>query len=134
MCRIFSGYWVAWTAAVFVFGLAGKNYFSDILHSDWSASAKALILLANTTIVGSDAMMFLSPSPDGLTFTSNFQIPPIKLYQFHYIAAAWSLPIELAFYAIAPFFVRSIPRLLALGGAALTCRYVTYAAFGEIDP
>jgi peptidoglycan/LPS O-acetylase OafA/YrhL len=44
------------------------------------------------------------------------------------------LPVELAFYAIAPFVVKSIPKLIAIAIASLICRYVTYSVFGEVDP
>jgi peptidoglycan/LPS O-acetylase OafA/YrhL len=134
LSRIFSGYWVALIVAVFIWRLAGKNYFVDILNADWSAGTKALMLAANLSVFGSDVMLFVYPGPDGLAFTPNFQLPAVKLYNFHYLAAAWSLPVELAFYAVAPFVVKSIPKLVAFALVSLVFRFATYAAFGEVDP
>jgi peptidoglycan/LPS O-acetylase OafA/YrhL len=132
--RIATGYVLALILFVIVARLAGVNHFTAILRADWDFLSKALMMVANVFIVGSDVMMFTYPSPDGLAFTPDFQIPAEKFYHYHYVAAVWSLPVELAFYALAPFVVKSLRRLLVLALVSVLVRLATYAAFGAIDP
>ena len=131
--RIFSGYWLALPIAIIFGQLAGQDLISAIVCSNWDFETK-LMLVANVFIVGSDAMMFVYPGTSGLTFTANFQDHAVKLYQYHYLAAAWSLPVEFLFYLLAPFVARSVPKLVALASISLLIRLLTYAIFGEKDP
>lgn len=131
--RIYSGYWVAMAVTVTIALFAHVNRFSDIAEANWGIASKLLMVVSNIFIVGSDAMMFFYPGPSGLTFTPNF-MDHTPLYLSHYIPAAWSLPVELVFYLIAPFVVRSVRRLLAVAAISILVRLLTYFYFGEIDP
>jgi peptidoglycan/LPS O-acetylase OafA/YrhL len=78
--------------------------------------------------------LFLSSGADGIYFTSNFIAEPVWLFKFHYVPQAWSLPIELAFYAMAPWLVHSPRRLLGLGLVSFIAKYATLAQVGPVDP
>jgi peptidoglycan/LPS O-acetylase OafA/YrhL len=56
------------------------------------------------------------------------------LFWYHPIPPAWSLPVEMAFYALAPVLVRSRRRLLAGLVLGLAIRVVVYKLFGPHDP
>lgn len=132
--RIFSGYWVTLAFVMAIGALNGRNLFSAIAATDWDFASKALMFCANLMLVGSDTMLFSYPGSHGLTFTPHFGHEPIMLYLFHYIPQAWSIPVELWFYAMAPFIVRSLPRIVCLGVLGLAVRWWTYDAFGSVDP
>jgi peptidoglycan/LPS O-acetylase OafA/YrhL len=79
-------------------------------------------------------MMFVRPTEAGLVFTADFWSEPPYLFPYHAIPPAWSLPVEMAFYALAPLLVRCRWRLLAGLLLGLGVRVVVYKAFGSHDP
>jgi peptidoglycan/LPS O-acetylase OafA/YrhL len=104
---------------------------SDVLHWD----GKLFMLFANVFIFGSDAMMFMFPSSDGLRFTSDFSAHVATLWSpFHSMPQAWTLPIEMLFYAIAPFVVKSPARLIGILILSMIVRYFVYAHISADDP
>lgn len=132
--RIFPVYWLVLALATGATLIVGANpNLRAALQSDWGWDAKALMTLANLGIVGSDAMMFTFPNPN-LEFTANFYASAPQLYKYHAIPQAWSLPLELAFYALAPFVARTPARLAMLVGAGLAIKALTISVFGFADP
>jgi peptidoglycan/LPS O-acetylase OafA/YrhL len=79
-------------------------------------------------------MLFVRPTESGLVFTADFWNEPPYLFPYHANPPAWSLPVEMAFYALAPFLVRSRWRLLAGVVLGLAMRVIAYKAFGSHDP
>lgn len=134
LSRIFSGYWVCLVPAIAIGIMTGNELYGEILRQDWDLASKGLLLFANTFILGSTFAMFSWPSPSGLALTSDFWGHDIKFYEFLYLPPAWSLPVEMLFYAIAPFVVRSMRRILIVGVAAIAVRLITYHYFGYGDP
>ncbi|MCK7593612.1 acyltransferase family protein [Pseudomarimonas salicorniae] len=133
--RLFPLYWAVWL----LYFLAGEiepsiDRFAALAASDPSPGTVALVLIANWLLIGSDWLLLLSSGSEGLYFTGNFLAEPVWLFKFHYVPQAWSLPIELAFYAIAPFLVHSPRRLLALAMASFAAKYATLAQLGPVDP
>jgi peptidoglycan/LPS O-acetylase OafA/YrhL len=132
--RIFPVYWLVLAITTGVTLLVGANpNLRAALMSPWGWDAKALMIVANLGIFGSDVMMFAFPNPN-LEFTSNFYATTPLLYKFHAIPQAWSLPLELLFYALAPFVARKPRRLAALVFGGLAIKALTFAAFGYADP
>lgn len=132
--RIYSGYWVALIAAVFIWLAANDNIYGRIITSELTAGAKALALTANTLIFGSDTAMFFDATPQGLTFTAHMAEITNSLHQFMLIPQAWSLPLELGFYLMAPFVVRSKARLIVLFVVSTAISFGTKSYFGPDDP
>jgi peptidoglycan/LPS O-acetylase OafA/YrhL len=110
LSRIFSGYWVALAAAAALMLLSRYPWMGLLSEAGYSPVETVLLAVANAFLVGADWLLFIQSEP--------------PLHQFLLIAPAWSLPIELAFYAIAPFVVRSWPRLLLLAGASIFARWL----------
>lgn len=133
--RLFPTYWFLVAASVLVcMALGQAPFFQKIVTSDllqWDG--KLFMLFASLFIFGTDFIVYLRPSPEGLRFTANFWDFP-QIYQLHPIPQAWTLPLEMMFYAIAPFLVKSLPRLLALIVLALVVRYLVYTYVSHRDP
>lgn len=133
--RIYSTYWAVFSFGVLLnWGIDHHTVFDEIIQNgELSLGAKCLLIFSNLFIIGSDWMMFFFSGSNGLEFTGNFwQHPP--LYVHHEIPAAWSLPLELMFYAMAPFIVRSRKKLLFLICISLACRFLTYTYIDRHDP
>ena len=134
--RLYPVYWLV-LALVAAGELArGKpTFISNILDSSvllWDG--KLLMLSANLTMFGSDAMMFLFPGPKGLQFTTNFLAEAQRLFPYHAIAQAWSLPLEMMFYGLAPFLVHRKARLFLAMLASLCLRWWVYTHVASGDP
>jgi peptidoglycan/LPS O-acetylase OafA/YrhL len=135
--RLYPTYWFLLAASTLLFLIQGKPTFvniilnSDVLHWD----GKILMLFANVFIFGSDIMMFMFPSSDGLRFTSDFWTHSETLWSpFHSMPQAWTLPVEMLFYAIAPFVVKSPARLMGIFIMSMIVRYFVYAHISANDP
>jgi peptidoglycan/LPS O-acetylase OafA/YrhL len=75
----------------------------------------AFLVFNQIFLIGQDWMLFFGINPAGkLYFISNYYSAPIPAYQFLFIAPAWSLGLELAFYIVAPFIVRRRWWILAM--------------------
>jgi peptidoglycan/LPS O-acetylase OafA/YrhL len=97
----------------------------------------AFITAANAFIVGQDAVMFLGVNPNGsLFFSSNFWTTSPMLWTFLLVPQAWSLSLEIMFYALAPLLVRrSLSVVAAVIGASLAVRAFVYVGLGyRYDP
>lgn len=133
--RIFPLYWV-------VFGLyllAGVvepsiNRFAALQASDPSAGTLALMLSANLLLFGSDLMLLFSTSAAGLYFAPDLFAEPVQLFKFHYLPQAWSLPLELYFYALAPWLVRFPRRLLVVAVLSGGAKYAAVFGLALGDP
>jgi peptidoglycan/LPS O-acetylase OafA/YrhL len=95
-----------------------------------------LWIIINLFAVGSDTLLFLTHKESGFpfAFTSNFALDQSPLYAVLVNPPAWSLPIELGFYVLAPFlFRRKRTRFLVLI-LSLTLRAVLITKFENSDP
>jgi peptidoglycan/LPS O-acetylase OafA/YrhL len=135
LLRLFPTYWAVVLLTLAAAMVAGRPTFLDTaLQGDLTWDAKALVLVSSFLLVGSDAMLFVRPTEAGLVFTADFWAEPPQLFRYHPIPPAWSLPVEIAFYALAPFLVRSRWRLLAGLLLGLSIRVMVYKLFGSHDP
>jgi peptidoglycan/LPS O-acetylase OafA/YrhL len=133
--RLLPTYWAVLLLTVAVAVLAGRPTFVDTaLQGDLTWDARALVLVSSLFLVGSDLMLFVRPTEAGLVFTAGFWTEPSHLFPYHPIPPAWSLPVEMAFYGLAPFLVRSRWRLLGGVLLGLAVRVIVYKAFGSHDP
>jgi len=132
--RIFPTYWTILLLAVVATLFFGENKLEKLIDGNFSVGTLILMLVSNAMIFGSDMMMFFSTGIDGLFVTGNFQNEEVKLYEYHYIPQAWTLPLELIFYLIVPFFSRKLHIIIALLIVSLLIKVLTLQAFGRIDP
>jgi len=85
-------------------------------------------LFTNLFILGQDWAFFLIYRSGELMFSLKAYDPPTAS-QFTIIVPAWSLSIELAFYAIAPFILRR--HFLAVATVALASSWLRFEAYGR---
>lgn len=132
--RIFPSYWLA--AAVMLClsafaPMAPESYFSTIYQygSHISFLSYFLVLISNLFIFGQDIFLFLSLNDNGLSI-NGYGIDQ-NAYRLSVIPPAWSLSLELLFYAIAPFIIRkNIFYLISLITISILGRiYIYYKGF-----
>ncbi len=120
--RIFPSYWVVLLLSIIIQALffsAGKNSTATY-YLNYHVFQNPLLFLYLTFsqlfILGTDAVMFLGIHiPQGsLYFTKDYLHTSPLLYNFLFIPQAWTLSIELVFYAIAPFLIKKKTGILIL--------------------
>ena len=127
--------------------LSSYNLFSfgtDALTSSYFETFRqlgpvsaAFVLFSNLTIFLQDWTLFLQTDwhTGALSFTSNFNAGAQPLMaRLVWDAPAWSLGIEMIFYLIAPFVVRSPYRVAALIATSLAIRVLVGLNEPMIDP
>ncbi len=98
--------------------------------------AQIYMVVINLTLVGQDTALFFAANPDGsLYFVKNFQEASMPLYPFLLCPPAWTLSLELIFYALAPFIVRKkLPLILVLMALSMALRIIIYSNGMFHDP
>ena len=99
------------------------------LNGWWGAVPAAI---ANISIVGQDALLFLSSTPAaGLRACGDFWRDPAPLHRLLLMPQMWSVSLEIVFYLLVPFLWRWTPRrLLLLAAVAAAARAASYAFLG----
>jgi peptidoglycan/LPS O-acetylase OafA/YrhL len=86
---------------------------------DWhrfSPVTAFVFIFSNLLMVGQDLITFLAVDPNGggLFFTKNFYGESFPMFHYSLCQPAWSLGVELSFYAVAPLLVTKRARVLAV--------------------
>ncbi len=107
-------------------------YFSDLV----SVPEKIGLGLLNLTVIGQDLPLWLRIEDGHLAWMAGeFGTGPMDVFHFMAIPVAWSLSLELCFYALAPFIARRRWQQIAAVFAASVALRVVCAAFGLVaDP
>lgn len=141
--RLFPLYWVVLflslcVSLVFKFGL-----HTALLLGPWqtwldklSPATAAVLATANLTIFGQDILFFSHVTEaGGLTLSADALYRATPAWFFLLIPQAWTVSLELVFYAVAPWLVRQKTELLAaLAGASFALRALVYWADLPFDP
>lgn len=131
--RIYPVYFVVALITLLALNIASPKFF--FLYEDIPASAAVTLVLSNLFIFGQDIVMFLGIKGGELTFTSNFLNSDYLLFKGLLLPQAWTLGVELTFYLIAPFIVRSNIRIFSLMFlSAGVCLYLKAIGIRDIDP
>lgn len=97
--------------------------------------AKKLLVTVNLSVFGQDWIEFLAVKDGQVAFARDLGESGQALWNFLMIEPAWSLGVELSFYAIAPFIIRKQHLLWSLLAVSVTARLLAMAAgFGVHDP
>jgi len=132
--RLFPAY-----AAVLLLSAAAFDYFGTAARATFSlpriiADLKAMdlasagyVVLSNVTMIGSEWASFLTNAGHGFVFVTGDARPPAPAYNYLLIPQGWSLGVELAFYAVAPFLLRLRVRWLIIiaAGSLLLREYLS---------
>jgi peptidoglycan/LPS O-acetylase OafA/YrhL len=98
-------------------------------------AAGVLVTLSNLSLVGQDWVMFSGVRDGALAFVSDFNLSEVLLYKGLLIPQAWTLGVELSFYAIAPLVLRWPNRILSLFLLSLAVRaIIVLQGLGMSDP
>lgn len=129
---------LATVAAALAFQAAGLGMFAPLAR--WqahggalSATDAALLVASNALLVGQDALCFaaLDPATGGLGWHANPFAQPQPAWPFLFVPQAWTVCVELMFYAIAPLLLRRPVWLLAgLALLSYLARAWTIRTFG----
>jgi len=136
--RIFSLYYLflALYLAVFVAAQAGSGASPlwPYLTPTLPLHDKALLAALNFTVIGQDLPLWLRIDHGHLVWTIHaFHTGQLEVFHLMAIPMAWSLSLELCFYALAPWVARRpVWQIAALMGASLAAR-VGAAAMGYAD-
>lgn len=131
-------YWhlVAIVAASLAAGLLFSHWLALASWADQPLARNGLgglafAALANLTIFGQDAVLFLRDNAGaGLQFTGSFGSYPDPLYAYLVMPQCWSVAIELLFYLAVPFLNRlSTGRLVFIFVVSVLARLVAYRFF-----
>jgi peptidoglycan/LPS O-acetylase OafA/YrhL len=107
-------------------------------QTDLSMSALLTLIFTNIFIVGQDILMFLGLNLESgnLFFTSNFHKHDPQLHTFLFIPQAWTLSVEIFFYAVAPFLItKGIRKVIIFILISLIIRFfIVYGLGFNNDP
>lgn len=140
--RLFPGYWIILIATVLV-SLASWTARGPALllfrWRDWlpelTSTTVLLGVAANAAVFLQDVFMFLAIDPDGeLRWTSRFSQEPRPAWRLLAVPQAWSLSVELWFYLVAPWMVRSLAVTISACVLSLGLRIYLHALGLYHDP
>ena len=121
------------------FGALGAAVLHDraVLHIYLDAPWPAALALAvtNLTLIGQDMIMFTGVKAGHFGFMTDFRQSDIPLYRGLLAPQAWTLSLELMFYAMAPFVLRRRQLMLGLLALSVLVRVVLFQqGVGTLDP
>lgn len=114
-------WWFRWA-----FGAFGAiQYYAPLM----TLETKAFLAFTNLFIVGQDLSLWLKFDAGSLRFALDALSKPPLVANFNVLTPAWTIALELMFYAIAPFLVR---RSAVLIGVIVVASFILrYAAYGH---
>lgn len=91
--------------------------------------------LSNFTLLGQDWVMFTAVEQGLLVLSADFRASELQVWHGLLVPQAWTLGVELSFYLLAPFALRSTPRIMVLLAASLALRlWLQHIGLGANDP
>ena len=135
--RIFPIYFlvaVTSLAAQFVAAAFGTSNLFET-YADMPPIAAFFVGISNFTLLGQDQVMFMAVKDSTLIWNGDFLNSDVLLYNGLLVPQAWSLGIELTFYIVAPFVLRSKRRIMFIFLLSLSLRALfALLGFGFSDP
>jgi peptidoglycan/LPS O-acetylase OafA/YrhL len=115
--RLYPVYWAVCILTLCSLCLAsGLGYSLGNWHrfAELPAAARSVLIAANFLLIGQDWVMFMGITNHHLTLVGNFMKSDPQLRTFLLAPQAWTLGVELSFYALAPFIVRRVRIVVVL--------------------
>ena len=111
----------------------GSDFFE--VYKAAPPSADALLIFSNASLVGQDWIMFSAVKGHSLIFTTDFWKSDVVLFPGLLVMPAWTLGVELSFYAVAPFILPRRKVIYILLTASVLLRgYLVLIGIGLKDP
>jgi len=108
--------------------------FVDVYKNVGGLGASFLVF-ANAFLIGQDWIMFSGVEDGALKFVSDFKRSDVPVWHGLVVPQAWTLGVELSFYAIAPFVVTRIKVLYGLLAFSILVRLILIVVgVGFSDP
>jgi peptidoglycan/LPS O-acetylase OafA/YrhL len=138
LLRLLPTFWlVSSTTLVLACLFPQLSPFSDFWYIQTHAPALAVAIMnfSNIFLLGGEASTFLAVTGGQLHLSENFMVSDLPLYQGLLAPPAWSLSLELVFYALAPLLARKVWLQISFfaGGQALRLLLI-FAGIGQSDP
>ena len=131
--RIYPTYYVVALLSL-IPALRPHTQFSDFYHQA-GVAAGSMVAMSNALIFGQDWAMFGSVHEGVLSFAVDFKQSSPPLFTGLLVPQAWTLGLELTFYLIAPFLLRSnVAIITALALSLLVRAYLMFVGIGTADP
>jgi peptidoglycan/LPS O-acetylase OafA/YrhL len=131
--RLFPVYWVVLAATILLILVLGPPARLHHAHQTVDVTPPRVIayLFSNVFILGQDAFLYTEINPDGsLSFQPSLNSAKNPAEQLLPVPQAWTLSLEMMFYALAPFLLRRSKRLLLLLIALSVTIRLVLVAFG----
>lgn len=133
LLRLFPTYWTVAILTLLAFMIARQEYF--FAFAALAPSAKAILATSNVILFGQDLVMFMGTDGHRIYITSDFEASAPPLHHFLLVPQAWTLGLELTFYAIAPIVLRWRTRyLVVMFIGSIAFRLVMYRLGLRHDP
>lgn len=131
--RLYPAYLVVALLAAIAHRVANPAWYAKF--GELPADALALLGIANATLFLQDTVMFTGVQDGRLVPVTNFLDSDVALFTGLLVPQAWTLSIELMFYMIAPFVLRSRVAIFSLLAASLAVRaWLLAIGLGTKDP
>lgn len=136
--------YIATIVIIIAYGITTK-YFSGIAGNNWnliltylnagkiSLSTAIFLYFSNISMLFQDVVMFLKINGSHLSF-GNFRDSNPRVYSMLLMPQAWSLSLEILFYAIAPFVVKNKKTILIVFLISFAARTVLHLFGYYQDP
>jgi peptidoglycan/LPS O-acetylase OafA/YrhL len=132
--RLYPIYFAVAVLSLIAFFIYQSSTFWEI-YKTAPPGADALLMLSNIFLFGQDWVMFSGVENNHLVFSTNFMDSEVFLYQGLLVPQAWTLGVELTFYAIAPFVLPRRKLVYALLALSMALRaYLIFIGLGMKDP
>lgn len=132
--RLYPIYLVVALLTVMGYALSLPSGFLGVYQqAPWTAVT--WLFVSNLLILGQDWLMFIGVQAHQLVFAVDFKTSDVPLWKGLLAPQAWTLGVELSFYAIAPFIVRRRAWLWCLLAVSIALRVVLIRlGIGMNDP
>ena len=136
--RIYSIYYLcllislAGYALIYISGQGGWIAYVKEVGSGLGWAGKAWLIFSGLFIFGQESTLFMKLDGGQLLYAPD---GPTAIWQIMPVPQAWSVSLELMFYCLVPFLIRTkTTTLIAIIAATLVLRAAVYHAGYEIDP
>jgi peptidoglycan/LPS O-acetylase OafA/YrhL len=110
--RIYPIYYAVATLSLVALLLGNRQIFK--LYEEFPGSADIMLVVSQVLLLGQDWMCFLGVQNGHLAFLSDLRPNELQIHNGLLVPQAWTLGLEVSFYAMAPFILRNRPALYIL--------------------